>query len=328
MNSSEKISRTYKAYKIAVAIVLCILAVASALAFTLGFEADLRYFNDSIIPIFLAIVSLAALGVALSSLFLFKKRMALRHPEPLLRFVAMLPMIAMIRLIIHVLWSEITRIFDAEAGSAVTIDTWTVLILISAVFAVIYNLSEIFEMNKPLKLISGFLQICFCIFVIAKLYVDFSVEINSPIKLLLQFSAAAMLLCTLADFRQELGISNAPAFLVSRICSASFGIASAAALFAEILPNADKYGDDYSVYPLLFIVCGIKAAVELFTSSVSETEVDDEDGTDAQGGEAAEKNETDNAPEPEPEETEPGGEPEADGEPGTEDGIEPETENG
>ena len=256
-----------KAYKIAAIAIFIALAVASALAFTRGFESDIRYFKDSPLTVVLAISSVAALGLAVSSLFVFKGQKATSHPEPLFRFVAMLPMIAMIRLIIHFIWSEYSRL--AQSSEKATLDVWVIFIVITAVFSVIYNLSEIFEMNKPLKLISGLMQIIFCIIAIASLYVDFTVELNSPVKLLIQFSAAAMLLCMLADLRKELDLPNAAAFTLSRICSVSMGLVSAVALFAEILPNADKYPDSYSVYALVFIVCGIKSAVEYFSSPIN-----------------------------------------------------------
>jgi ABC-type proline/glycine betaine transport system permease subunit len=256
-----------KAYKIAAIAIFIALAVASALAFTWGFESDIRYFKDSPLTVVLVIPSVAALGLAFSSLFVFKGQKATGHPEPLFRFVAMLPMIAMIRLIIHFIWSEYSRL--AQSSEKATLDVWVIFIVITAVFSAIYNLSEIFEMNKPLKLISGLMQIIFCIIAIASLYVDFTVELNSPVKLLIQFSAAAMLLCMLADLRKELDLPNAAAFILSRICSVSMGLVSAVALFAEILPNADKYLDSYSVYSLVFIACGIKSAVEYFSSPIN-----------------------------------------------------------
>lgn len=269
MNSLQQKGRIFRSCKIAFAVLLSMLVISAILAFTLGFEADIRYFNNSPIIIPFAITAIASLALAASSLFTFKGCSTERYPEPLLRFVSILPTIAVIRLVFHVIWSELSRFSDAaESGTEATLDAWSLILIVAAVFSVIYNLLEIFNLNKILKMISGLMQIIFCIVAIAKLYIDFSVELNSPIKLLLQFSAAAMILCTLSDLRGELDIPNSVMFSLSRICSASLGLVSAVALFAEILPNADKYGDDYSVYALVFITYGIKSAVEFFSAQI------------------------------------------------------------
>ena len=268
MDSLQKNTRILKAYKIAAAVISGLLVIASVIAFTLGFEADIRYFNDSYLSLPLAIAALAALSLAVSSLFLFKGTSIDRYPEPLMKFVSMLPMIALIRLAIHAVWSELLRLSQAKIdGIDTAIDLWAVLLLITAIIASIYNLAEIFSRSKALKLVTGLAQILFCIVTIAKLYVDLSVEINSPIKLIVQFAAASVILCTLSDLRQELEIPNAFIFVSSRITSISLGIVTAVAFFAEILQHADKYGEDYSIYPLVFIAYGIKSAVELFPSS-------------------------------------------------------------
>ena len=268
MDSLQKNTRIYKAYKIATAVILGLLTITSVLAFTLGFETDIRYFNDSYFSIPFAIVAIAALALATSSLFLFKGASINRYPEPLLKFASVLPVIALIRLTLHTMWNELLRLSQASAdGIDAAIDLWVVLLFITEIFAAAYNLSEIFSKNKILKLVSGLAQMLFCIIVIAKLYVDFSVEINSPVKLILQFSAAAIILCTLSDLREELEIPNAFIFTASRISSISFGIVSAVVFFAEIAQHADKYGNDYSIYPLIFIAYGIKSAAELFPST-------------------------------------------------------------
>lgn len=269
MNSLQQKGRLFKSYKIAFAVLLGILVISAILAFTSGFESELRYFNNSPISIPFAITAIVTLALAVSSLFTLKGCSTERYPEPLFRFVSILPTIAVIRLVFHVIWSELSRLADAaENGTEATLDVWSLILIVAAVFSVIYNLLEIFNLNKILRMISGLMQIIFCIVAIAKLYIDFSIELNSPIKLLLQFSAAAMILCTLSDLRGELDIPNATIFSLSRICSASLGLVSAAALFAEILPSADKYADYYSVYALVFVAYGIKSAAEFFSASI------------------------------------------------------------
>lgn len=267
-NSSKKALRIFR---ILSAALVCSLAVACIIAFTVGFEPELRYFRNSPLTIPLTVTAVATVVLALSAFFLFKgKNAALRRESPL-RFLAMLPMIAILRLIIHIAIGLITNAVPSPSNDAqATLDPWMIGILVTAAFAVIYSLSEIFRINKAFEIISGFLQILFCILVIAKLYIDFSVEINSPVKLLLQFSATAIILCTMADLRRSFDMCSAPIFCASRLIMLALGSASAIALFAEIIPEADKYGELYSVYPLIFIAFAVKAAVELFTCSLTD----------------------------------------------------------
>ena len=272
MNSSPTQSqKSIKAFRILYMALIGLLIVSGIIAFTVGFEPELRYFKNSPLTIPLAVAAAATAILALSSFFLFKRKKAEIHRESPLRFVAMLPMIAILRLIMHISVNLITSVpHDRNNAVQAIIDPWMIAILVTAVFVVIYFLAQIFKMNKALELISGFLQILFCIFVIAKLYLDLSVEINSPIKLLLQFSAAAIILCTMADMRRSLDMCSAPLFCASRLLMLACGVTNTIALFAEIVPKADKYGELYSVYSLIFITCAIKAAVELFTFSLNE----------------------------------------------------------
>lgn len=274
--SSNKLPNTVKIFRNISTLLLFLLTLACIISFTSGYESDIRYFVRSLTNLPLATVAVLTLLLSISSAVLFKDHDTLPHANPNLRLVSILPTIAIIRAMIHIALKELTRLSELiELGRDVTLDTWTPLLLLTALFAVIYNLLEIFPLNKILKLVCGLLQIIFCIVVIANLYIDFSVELNSPAKLLLQFSASSMIIYTLAGIRRELKIPNAPILMASSLATAAFGVANAVALFAEFIPNADKYNGDYSVYPLIFIAYGIKAAIDLFTCSTFKCEQED-----------------------------------------------------
>ena len=296
--SSHKPQDMAKIFRYISSVLLFLLTLSCIISFTSGYESETRYFQISWVNLPLAAIAILSLLSAISTAIIFKGCDTAPHANINLRLISILPTIAIIRAMIHVAVKEISSLFEAaELGRSATFDTWAPLLLLTAIFAVIYNLLEIFPINRILKLICGALQIIFCIVLIANLYIDFSVELNSPAKLLLQFSAAAIIIYTLAGIRRELKIPNAPLLLASSLITAGMGIANAVALFAEFIPNADKYNNDYSVYPIIFIAFGIKATVDLFTCSIFKAEQEKE-ATTPENAEAEESTgaEADNLP--------------------------------
>lgn len=271
MNEQQNsISLAFRIFKLVSAALAVAIIAAAAVSFTVGFDEKVRYFINSPVNIPLAVLLALTVVCALSSLFIFKGRVVKRNRNLIFGIFAMLPSVAIIRLILRSTWDALLA-FGAQEPGERSFDLWAVLAIVTALLSLLYCFTEFFNMGKVVKLLSGYGQVLFCVVTVAKFYVDFSVELNSPIKLIIQFSALAVLLCTLSDMREFLGRANAPLFAASRLLSIALGILSAFALFAEIIPSVGAeftYGNDYRTFALVFILFAVKSCFELAVTSM------------------------------------------------------------
>ena len=269
-DTNKSATLAFKVARITAAVLLIALVAASAISFTLGFDDSLRYFNGSPINLPFVIISILTVILALASLFLFKGRIVRREKSLISGIAAMLPAIALMILVLKSSWDALIAFGAQEKGDR-SFDVWTVLAIVTALLSILYAITELLDIGKSTKLLAGYGQIIFCVITIAKFYLDFSVELNSPVKLIIQFAAAAMVLCTLADLRELLGRASASFFVASRILSVALGIISAFLLSFEIIPSADLYSADYETFTLVFALLAIKSCFELFSVDMGET---------------------------------------------------------
>lgn len=290
MNEQQKSnSLAFRIFKIAsLALALALIATA-AISFAIGFDERVRYFINSPVNIPLAVILALTVVCAIASLFIFKGRAVKRNRNLIFGIFAMLPAIATIRLALQSAWDALLA-FGAQENGERAFDVWAVLAIVTALLSILYCFTEFFDLGKVVKLLSGYGQVLFCVVTVAKFYVDFSVELNSPIKLIIQFAAVAVLLCTLSDMREFLGRANASFFAASRLLSIALGILAAFALFAEIIPSVGAeftYGNDYRTFALVFILFAVKSCFELAVTPMGEKlprekDTDEEEQNDAQ----------------------------------------------
>jgi hypothetical protein len=242
-------------YKLCTAVVLITTAILGLVSFLALFEKDERYFKSS--PIIIALYITVALAVLLgiSAAFLSKKigkiKIAPRAPYML----SLIPTATAVA----VLAISIIEITKGNSG------THAILIAITLLGVAFYHLADVIKIPPAIRLALGYVKILFCILIITKLHLEFKVELNSPLKLLTQFSAATAILSTLTDLRILLDRISTGYFILSKICFLTVSLLGAIGALTEVASHPQKYTLDLLIYPILFLAVAIPTAVGFFT---------------------------------------------------------------
>lgn len=246
-------------YKLTTAIILLLTAAVGLVSFLAFFDADSRYFKNSPVEIILYVILALAVFFAASAFISFKgsKEINTVHKTPYL-----LPLIPT-GTAISVFAIAATEITKGDKS------TFSIIIAISLLGVALYHLSDILSFPTEAKLALGYVKIIFCILLIAKLHLDFQVELNSPLKLLTQFSAATAILSTLSDLRILIDRPITGYFIFSKICYLTVSLLGAIGALTEVACHLDKYNLDLLIYPILFLSASIPTAVRFFTATLS-----------------------------------------------------------
>lgn len=262
-------------YKIASTIMIAMLMIISAVAFALFFNRDSRYLISS--PVVFALYGALAITVifALSALFMLKGT-TLTLPAPTAnRIIAAISAGTSAVPFIYYIYSDASAKIAAitsDAGSAAAsyegLDTLATMITVVSAVSTLCSLYLVIRGSKVAALISGYGRVIFLALIITKLYLDFSVELNSPVKILVQFGAAAAMLATTAQLRPLIGKHGAPYFVLTQFLSAALCLLCFVLFATEIAPNFAKYTTDLFVFPIMLLLFGIESAVNLFACRI------------------------------------------------------------
>lgn len=260
LNDQVKAYRIYKT-------VTFVLALAAILVTTLTIctrtNAGSRYVSSSPLALlFYIIIAIGSLFSLSASFVLKKSNKYLTSQNTLItKVVNILPIAGSLVCLFFSLFS----LSDKSAGAM------PIVISLTAIFAVLYHLSYSIAFPPTLRLISGYGQIIFCVVIIAQLYLDFSVELNSTAKLMLQFSLVAMMLNTISELKITIGKPSASQYMMAKsllLCLAptSFVMITMMQIgFPTLFSN-----NSYLIYSIYCFTESLKAAACLFASSLSE----------------------------------------------------------
>ena len=242
-------------YKLCTAVILAMTAVIGLVSFLVFFDGDARYFKStsiaSILYITLALTAILAISAAFLSERIGKIEIAPQSPV-----LSLIPAATAITILI-------ISIIEIVKGNTTSYATLTSVLLLGVAF---YHLADALKAPAALKLALGYVKIIFCILIITRLHLDFKVELNSPLKLLAQFSAAAAILSTLSDLRLIIDKSSTGYFILSKICFLTASLLGAIGALTEVVSHPDKYTIDLLIYPVLFLAMAIPSAVSFFTA--------------------------------------------------------------
>ena len=246
-------------YKLGTAVILAFLAVIGLISFLAFFDSDARYFENSPVKYVLYVILALAVLFALSSIFLSKKIGKIGIAQKAPYNISLIPTATAI------------AVFAVAAIETIKSDnsTLSIIIVISLLGAALYHLTDVLKLPTAAKLALGYVKILFCVLIIAKLYLDFKVELNSPIKLIAQFSAATAVLSILSDLRFLIDRASTGYFIFSKICYLTTSLLGAIAALTEVVCNLDKYNFDLLIYPILFFAAAIPTAVRFFTARIA-----------------------------------------------------------
>ena len=239
-----------KAYKLGTAAVLALTAVLGLISFLAFFDSGARYFENSPIKIILYVILALAVLFAISAAFTSKRIGKIEIAPKAPYSLSLIPTATAIAVF------AIAATETAKGDNS----TLSIIIAISLLGAALYHLADVLNFSGAARLALGYVKILFCVLIIAKLYLDFKVELNSPIKLLAQFSAATAVLSTLSDLRSLIDRESTGYFILSKICYLTASLLGAIAALTEVVCNLDKYNLDLLIYPILFFAAAIPAA--------------------------------------------------------------------
>ena len=261
------------ALAIAVATIGCMAVIGAC-------EEDARYFSDATMPRLFAIGIAVAIAVSFVPLFIFKKELPLNfdlsgYDIKTARFSNLLPALLS-------LYAAFFALTDEVLGQ------WGNAVLICSLITALFFALKIFPRFTVPKVISGFGVFVLGAVIIASLYLDHVIEINSHFKLLVQFGAAGMILGTMADLRVELSArtpdgSKLPDSQFSKIgvkgyvflksLSLTLCLVCSAAVIIYFAKGNTAFGLHYLAYSLLYVSCALSALTELIVTVLSVTKV-------------------------------------------------------
>jgi hypothetical protein len=264
---------------IAIALVLALAASAAGIISALGsFEDGSRYFPSSVATVALEVLLVMAVVASVSALFIFgtkalkKRKFAYTSPARLLH---LLPAIVSIACIHHAFDPSSLAPSDEQTGASLSS-----LVYIIGIFCALYCISCMFKgFNKALRLVSGMVSIVFCLIIMIVLYFDLAVELNSPLKLLVQFAASSLAIDLCMELRDTATAVSTGAFIASKVllitlCSVAFAVLLCAVSRGAELP--DNTYLIYSAYTFSYVPAAIYSLFTVKTAnneSISESDV-------------------------------------------------------
>jgi hypothetical protein len=253
----------YKIYKYVALAISAVICALGAILFLLFSEKSSNYpIPSPLQTLFIILLVTTAMFSVLSCLF-FKKAGRIGCDARLPDFFRVLPAAAAIYCII----TEI---------SAVEKNTLKILLIISAAITVMHCISRALKLHYIITATSGLAQALFGILTVAKFYLNSSVELNAPAKLLLIFGALFSVFATLADLRAILGENNAAGFVISNILSICLPVIALVAILKLPLISS-VYSRDFLPYGIFFFSTAICEIVKLpFTKVCVPSEVYEE----------------------------------------------------
>ncbi|MBE6584073.1 MAG: hypothetical protein E7649_03695 [Ruminococcaceae bacterium] len=265
----NKISRRLLVYLILTSIFASVCAVLGAIVTARSAEQGTRYFiSQDLTPALYVTVALTVV-FAVSSFFVFKNIKTIRDPKLFgskLRFVYLLPVAATVALAISKLLPSSNADTVKSLIKIPASETYTaffkLILLILLVLCAIYSFLHILRSpNRLLMLISGMAQTVFCIFIVASLYMDLLVELNSPYKLVVQFGAIFLAIDTCMELRGLISGVSIRACVCSKTLSISFAAFCFGVILCAAICDAGMLDTTYLLYSIYFIC---HAACSLF----------------------------------------------------------------
>ena len=265
------------------ALAACIAGAVSAIG---SFDEGTRYLSDSIATVALEVLIAVTVAISVSALFVFgsraltKRKFAYTSPARLLH---LLPATASIACIHHTFNPSRLVLADEQMGASIAS-----IVYIIGIFCALYCISCMFSgFNKAWRLVSGMASIVFCLIIIIVLYFDLTVELNSPLKLLVQFATAALAIDLCMELRDTATAVSTGAFIASKVlmislCSVAFTVLLCAVNSGAELP--DNAYLIYSAYTFSYVPAAIYSLFTVKTAkneSISESDVTETPATEA-----------------------------------------------
>lgn len=261
LNAKNRIFKRYLCVSVGLAVLT---AAAGVLCVLFSFDGQSRYFTDSVWTIALSVLLALCAISGLVALFLFKKTAAnieIAASSPF-RWLNVLTSVSLVACACAVLKKlELVNAKPVETGGELTLGMAAVLFMF--LLCIAYSLSKIANRQGAIVTVSGMAELILCLYVIVTLYFDPIIEINSPFKLLIQFTAASVALAVCAEIRQHVSGISAATYVAAKTMSAALGLVSFAITICLYAKDVSLDGYVYLVYSIYFAARAIPTIYDL-----------------------------------------------------------------
>ncbi len=266
-NLTEKEYRVREwVYRISLPLISLSTFLFGVLAFCLSADEQGRYLEAS--PLTILFYLFLGLGIftAISPLFILPRHCdSFPSHTKASHYLRILPALGSLICVLRVLLEYI-----AKANNSFSLP-----IMLCGICAILYHLAGLIKLPKSIVLLFGYVQIAFCILMLSQLYFDVTVEMNRPVKLMLQCALAAIILDTLAELCPMVGRRScgrrtvlAQGFVLT-LCLAAAGIGLFSALNGTVNLT-------YGCYAALCLLYGLYSISKLFFSDLEKSEPEDD----------------------------------------------------
>ncbi len=258
-----------------IALVLAISALGS-MSVVSSCEKDARYLSASGMVTAFAIGLILAAVLSISALFIFKKeRVELSASDEWYAKVARCS---------SLLPAALSLFVTAFAPFDSTLGEWGNAVMICGAISTLFFILKLFPRYIAATVISGFGIFALCAVIIASLYLDLLIEINSHFKLLVQFGAVGVILGTIADLRATLSSKiagqqesaeresikiRARGYVFLKSLALTLSAACASVIILYFIEGNTAFGAHYLVYSLLYLAYAVSVIAELIRAVLS-----------------------------------------------------------
>lgn len=151
-----------------------------------------------------------------------------------------------------------------------SLGTWGNAVMVAALVSGVFFLLKLFKGACAGKVIGGFGIFALCAIIIASLYLDHEIELNSDFKLLVQFGAAGIIIGTMADIRKLLSRIQTKWYIALKAIGFILCAVCPAVLLAPSVISCELFPSAYFVYSKLCFACVIPYGVEVISTLVGE----------------------------------------------------------
>lgn len=156
------------------------------------------------------------------------------------------------------------------AFSDESLGTWGNAVMLTAFITSLFFLFKIFKGMRAGKVISGFGVFALCAMIIASLYLDHEIELNSDFKLLVQFGAAGIILGTIADIRVVLLRIKSRWYITLKAIAFILCVISSVIMLSAPVAESGLFPVAYFVYSKLYLAYVIPTALEIISALIGE----------------------------------------------------------
>ena len=281
MNDSKKTARDSIApirigyVCVHLAIILATVALG-CMAVTYSCEHNARYFLSTTTTTFLWATLCLSILLSFGVLFLFKK-------EPIEHLSSMIKSayVARISNVFPAVLSVLVMLF---ALFEETLGKWSDLVLILGALSAVFFILKAFKKPTSSKAITGLAVFGLCAVIIASLYLDFKIELNSHFKLLVQFGAAGVICGVIADIRAALSSSfyessktvqrnyvriTVRGYLFLKLLSVALSLVCSVTVAIYFAEGNTALGMHYLLYSLFTLAYAVSSICEIIAAVIS-----------------------------------------------------------